>query len=156
MLATSIKFYWIGPLMYWGSFLIIHFSRNTVNHAALIGSTIPVAQGIIKICSNHRTPPTDREVYPTATSWGNACLVLPACPLAFWESVHEKQDGKHPRRHKYQVSGGMLPHCLWLRQSHLPAETQCSMAFSGELLSSPREVEVLGTLICCLKSKKIL
>lgn len=40
---------------------------------------------------------------------GNVCLVLPACPLVFWESICEKQRRNHPRRAGKQRNVTSLP-----------------------------------------------
>lgn len=145
VLAASITFYLKEHLMCQGSFLFSHFSRNTFHCAALPGSAIPwhgEQQGFVLL--------------PGLQGWwGKERLMLPVCPLVSWDSTKSRMEKKPPRkRHRSQVSPGMLPHCLWPRQSHLPAGTRCSTASSPGQFSIAAGVEVPGTLSCPLEPKR--
>lgn len=127
-----------------GYFLNHQSSRNTVNCAAVLHRVV----GMGYISSHHRTAPKD-EICPTAT-----CVWCSQRALLCSGRAYVKSRGENT--HREQVSRGVLPHCLWPRQSHLPAGARCSMAFSRELLSSSGELEVLGSLSCCLQSQQEL
>lgn len=142
MLAASITFYLKEPLKCRGSFLISHFSGNTVPCAALIGKSHGTG-----VCPDPRTP--------RVSSWGKEHLMLPVCPLVSWDSTKSRMEKKKTTKNKPpRKSWGMLPHCPWPRQSHLPAGRGCSMASSPERLSIPGGVEVPGTSSCPLEPKK--
>lgn len=76
-----------------GSFLISHFSGNTVPCAALIGKSHGTG-----VCPDPRTP--------RVSSWGKEHLMLPVCPLVSWDSTKSRMEKKTNQKQTTQEELG--------------------------------------------------